>query len=391
MYSVALVLLGAGKSSRFKESLQAPKKQWLRIDELPLWLVVAKNIATYYNFNEMIIVGSDDELFYMQKFLDSYSLNFTLIGGGSTRQESLQNAISTIKSEYILVSDIARSNIPKNIFNEILQNIGKHDCVVPYLPINDTAQYNNKYLKREDIKLIQTPQLSKTSKLKEAIKLGLYTDESSAIQANNGEILYIKGDKQSHKITTIEDIHKLTLEPPSKKILVGFGSDIHALREGNEIILGGIKIPCEFEIIAHSDGDIVLHAVSDAILGAIGAGDIGEWFSDTDESYKDADSAILLTKIVEFSINVGYKIRQADIVIFAQKPKLSQHKRDMEKNIANLLNVPLTHINIKATTTEKLGFIGRAEGILVQCNVVLEYFDWKNHLGGIYEDSDNRK
>ena len=382
MYSVALVLLSAGESSRFKNKLQIPKKQWLRIDELPLWMIVARNIATYHNFSEMVIVGCNDELFYMQKYLDSYNLNFKLISGGNTRQESIQNALKTINSDYVLVSDIARSTIPKNVFDEILKNIGQYDCIVPYLPINDTTQYNKEYLQRENLKLIQTPQLSKTSTLKKAINSKQYTDESSAIHAINGNILYIQGDEKSHKITTMQDVATLRLNPPSKKILVGFGSDIHAFKDGDKIIIGGIEISCEFAIVAHSDGDVVLHAISDAILGAIGAGDIGEWFSDTNEAYKDANSAILLSKIVKFSINVGYKIRQADVVIFAQKPKLSQYKRNMEKNIASLLDIPATHINIKATTTEKLGFIGRTEGMMVQCNVVLEYFDWENYIKG---------
>ena len=171
----------------------------------------------------------------------------------------------------------------------------------------------------------------------------------------------------------------MQLLPPSTKTSIGIGSDIQSLKSGNGIILGGISIPFDFELIAHSDGDVCLHAISDAILGGIGAGDIGEWFPDNNNAYKNADSALLLKKIVDFSINVGYQITQADITIFAQKPKLSPYKNAMEKQIAKILEIPLFSVNVKATTTEHLGFIGRGEGIMVQATLTLTYFDWKNY------------
>lgn len=121
----------------------------------------------------------------------------------------------------------------------------------------------------------------------------------------------------------------------------------------------------------------MLHALTDALLGAIGFGDIGEWFPDNDPAYKGANSADLLRIIVDFVRDVGYDILQADITIFAQKPKISPYKNAMEKKISEILQINVFKVNVKATTTEKLGFIGKGEGILVQASVVLEYFDWK--------------
>lgn len=382
MRNVALILLGAGDSSRFKTQ-KAPKKQWLRIDEIPLWLKVAKEVVSYYPFCKCILSIKEEEKKYTQKYLDSFDLDFILTKGGKTRQESLQNALLEVKEEWVLVSDIARCNMPKDIFIKILSATNQYDCVVPYLNIPDTIAYVDEtpqYLKREKLKIIQTPQLSKTEILKKALLKGDFTDESSAIASYGGSIAYLEGSKEGRKITYLEDLQSLQLPSPSSKSMIGLGSDIHAMKSGNGIILGGIMIPCEYQLIAHSDGDVCLHALSDAILGGIGAGDIGEWFPDNDDAYKNADSAKLLQKIVHFTLDVGYIIKQVDLTIFAQKPKISPYKNAIEKRIAEILEIPLFCVNVKATTTEKLGFIGRKEGIMVQANVILEYFNWKKLL-----------
>lgn len=387
MQNIALILLGAGDSSRFKSTngikTRLPKKQWLRIGEIPLWLKVAKELAFAYPFCKLILSAHKDEINYMQKYLDSLNLDFKLTQGGKTRQESLQNAIELLDDsvDYVFVSDIARCNVSQSLCKRILETCKQNpQCAVPYLNINDTIAYCDEkplYLKREFLKIIQTPQLSHLNTLKEALKKGEFTDESSAIYANGGTITYILGEKNAKKLTFLEDLQDLSLQAPSPHTLIGSGSDIHALEKGAGIILGGISIPCSYRLIAHSDGDVCLHALSDAILGAIGAGDIGEWFPDNDMAYKNADSKELLKKIINFVYDVGYSIRQADITIFAQSPKLSPYKRDMEKKIAEILEIPLFKVNLKATTTEKMGFIGRSEGILTQANVVLEYFNWK--------------
>ena len=352
-HCVALILLGAGDSNRFKK-YKVPKKQWLRVGDIPLWLKVAQEVSNYYPFSKLILSAKEEELQYMQKYLDSLELNFILTKGGSTRQESLQNALMEVKEEYVLVSDIARCNTPQKVFQNILEQIKNFDCVVPFLNIPDTIAYADdktlQYLKRENLKIIQTPQLSKTNILKQALQKGNFTDESSAIANFGGSIGFVQGSPKARKITFIDDLDSMQLPPPSTKTIIGNGSDIHALKSGNGIILGGI-----------------------------GAGDIGEWFPDNNNAYKNADSALLLKKIVDFSINVGYQITQADITIFAQKPKLSPYKNAMEKRISEILEIPLFSVKVKATTTEHLGFIGRGEGIMVQATLTLTYFDWKNY------------
>lgn len=403
---IALILLGAGESSRFRNSTQdlaesnlkqkniakLPKKQWIRVGEIPLWLKVAKELHSAYLFCDCVLSAAELEIPYMQKYLDSFNLDFKLACGGATRQESLKNAIDILdaNTEFVFVSDIARCNISQTLCQKILEEVGKYDCVVPFLNLHDTIAYRDstlQYLKREQLKVIQTPQLSRLSALTKAFKQGDFTDESSGIFAIGGSIGFVKGEQTARKLTFLQDLEHFNLPSPSNQTLIGIGSDIHALTSGNGIILGGIPIVCPYKLIAHSDGDVCLHALCDAILGAIGAGDIGEWFPDSDSAYKGANSRKLLAKIVDFVYSVGYSLRQADITIFAQKPKLSPFKSAMESQIAELLEIPKFKVNIKATTTEKLGFVGRGEGIFVQANVVLGYFNWKDLLKGwLYEN-----
>ncbi|MGE7869794.1 2-C-methyl-D-erythritol 2,4-cyclodiphosphate synthase [Bacillus paramycoides] len=153
---------------------------------------------------------------------------------------------------------------------------------------------------------------------------------------------------------------------------IGQGFDVHEFAEGRPLIIGGITIPHEKGLIGHSDADVLLHTIADACLGAIAAGDIGKHFPDTDPAFKDADSAVLLQKVWEFVREQGYELGNLDCTIIAQKPKMAPHIESMRKRISELLETPIDNINVKATTTEKLGFTGREEGIASQAVVLLQ-------------------
>jgi len=155
-------------------------------------------------------------------------------------------------------------------------------------------------------------------------------------------------------------------------IRVGQGYDVHRFKDGGEVILGGVKIPYEQGLEAHSDGDVVLHALCDALLGAVALGDIGKHFPDTDPEFKGADSRVLLRHVYKIVQEKGYKLVNADITIIAQAPRMSPHTAAMCRNIADDLQADVDCINVKATTTEKLGFEGRKEGIAVQAIVLVE-------------------
>lgn len=371
MQNVTLVVLCAGNSTRFEHKT---KKQWLRIKDKPLWLYVAEKISSYSNFDKTIIVSHEKELKYMKNFSDDFS--FTK--GGKTRQESIKNALNEVQSEFVMITDVARACVPKEVVLDLLLSKQKAHCIVPILNVSDTTIYKNDTINRDEVKLIQTPQLSNTFFLKDALNTTVeYTDESSAIKASNGSVYYINGSSKSKKLTFGEELKDIScLHKPSNNFFNGIGFDIHAFEDSKKMYLGGIYIPCDYGFKAHSDGDVLIHSVIDALLGACGAGDIGEFFPDTDEKYKGIDSKILLNEIVEFVYNVGYEIVNIDLTIIAQKPKINPHKDEIKSSLSNLIKIPKQFINIKATTAEKMGFIGRSEGVAVQSVATLKYYDW---------------
>ena len=159
----------------------------------------------------------------------------------------------------------------------------------------------------------------------------------------------------------------------SLAIRIGQGMDVHAFEEGSFVTLAGIQIPHTHALKAHSDGDVILHALTDALLGALALGDIGQHFPDTDAAYKGADSGVLLRKAYQLILDRGYVLNNADITVACERPKLAPHNLAMRQSIADLLNVDLNQISVKATTTEKLGFTGRQEGILSTATVLLTH------------------
>lgn len=380
MSDLALVLLGAGDSSRFKLKC---KKQWIRCENKPLWLYVAEQFKSFYKFKKIVIVSHKNEINLMKKFAD-----FEFVEGGNSRQESLKNAIEKIKTSYVLVSDIARACIKKEFIKEIVSYINKADSIAPYIKVSDTVVYNNETLNRDEIKLIQTPQLSKTSVLKVALNQNkIFTDESSAIRSIGKKVIYIEGKKEHYKLTFTEDLKELNcLKPPSREILCGIGFDIHPFKKGIPMFLGGVKIKDDLGFKGHSDGDVAIHSIIDALLGAAGFGDIGELFPDNDKRYKNIDSKILLKSVKDILDNTGFEIVNIDLTIIAQKPKISPFKDKIKKTLSQVLKIDRSKINIKATTAEKLGFIGREEGVAVQSVANLRYFDWTKEIRKKDED-----
>jgi 2-C-methyl-D-erythritol 4-phosphate cytidylyltransferase/2-C-methyl-D-erythritol 2,4-cyclodiphosphate synthase len=369
--NLTLILLAAGSSSRFGQEV---KKQWLRIGQEPLWQFVAQRLQKSNLFSQIIIVGAADEVAFMQHYAE-----YEFVIGGASRQESLKNALKYVTNDYVLVNDIARACISENLLESIISRKDDADVIVPYLPVSDTVVYENKTIEREKVKRVQTPQLSRKEALLNALESDeLFTDESSAIVANGGSRAFVLGEDDAHKITYIEDLNKLPcLESPSNDILSGNGFDVHAFEADKKMWLGGVQIDVDYGFAAHSDGDVAIHALIDALLGAAGMGDIGMLFPDSDAAYKDIDSKELLRSVVTKLTAFGFVIINADITIMAQKPKIATYKLQMRRVLADILNIAPARMNVKATTTERLGFIGRSEGVGVSANANLKYLDWK--------------
>ncbi len=410
MKDISLILLAAGDSSRFGLPV---KKQWLRVGELPLWQYVAQNIARAHPFKKIVIAVNEEDVSYCERLYacslasargesaecdtseykfqseqdevecnayecGSANLKFHFAPGGANRQSSLKNALKLVDSELVLVSDVARAQISPELISSLIRNLGSADCISPYLGVNDTTYLGERIVEREELRLIQTPQLSRTALLKKALEGSeIFTDDSAAVGSTGGRLEFIKGEAGALKITRVSDLATLNLKPCSRDIFCGTGYDVHALEKGAGIVLGGVKIPCEFALIAHSDGDVAIHALIDAICGAAMLGDIGELFPDSDAKFKGADSKELLRKVMRRVRGYGYELVNADITIIAQRPKIGAYKAQMQEVLSEILNY--ARVNVKATTTEGLGFTGRSEGIAAQAAVSLKFYDWQKH------------
>ena len=410
MKDISLILLAAGDSSRFELRV---KKQWLRVGELPLWQYVAQNIARAHPFKKIIIAVNEEDVSYCERLhacssastrgesaecgaseykfqrkqdgiecnayeCGSANLKFHFVPGGANRQSSLKNALQLVDSELVLVNDVARAQISPELISSLIRNLGGADCISPYLGVNDTTYLGERIVEREELRLIQTPQLSRTALLKKALEGSeIFTDDSAAVGSAGGRLEFIKGEAGALKITRVSDLAALNLKPCSRDIFCGTGYDVHALEKGAGIVLGGVQIPCEFALIAHSDGDVAIHALIDAICGAAMLGDIGELFPDSDAKLKGADSKELLRNVMRRVRGYGYELVNADITIIAQRPKIGIYKAQMQEALSEILNC--ARVNVKATTTEGLGFTGRSEGIAAQAAVSLKFYDWQKH------------
>ncbi len=371
MEEITLILLAAGSATRFGTGA---KKQWLYQGDKPLWQKVADDFVSAFGFDNVIIVGGENETTYMQLFG-----NYTIVSGGNSRQDSLRNALEKVVTPYVLVSDVARCCMDTEMVARVIAHKGTAACVVPVLGVADTLYVEDKAVDRDRARLIQTPQLSHTATLRQALDSDVdYTDESSAIRAWGQPVRFVEGSLHAHKLTRPADLDALPcLIPPSSYSVTGYGIDIHPFEEGKEMKLCGVTIEGPFGFKAHSDGDVAIHALIDALMGAAGMEDIGVLFPDTDAAYAGADSTVLLDTVMERIHHVGFVPRHVDMTIVAQTPRLLAYKAAMRRTLAAHLSLPLHHVNIKATTAEKLGFVGRKEGVTVHAVATLGYFDWR--------------
>lgn len=385
--NISLIIMSAGESRRFRQNC-AVKKHWIRLNGKPLWLFVADSLNARYKFAKTIITANANEVAYMRRFCD-----YEIVCGGDSRQKSLENALVRVNSEFVAVSDAARFGLDFEVLDSLFAvDLNGIDCAIPTLSVVDTIfmegesfgeSSTKKYLNRNAVKLVQTPQISRVATLQKAMKLGDFSDESSAINALGGKIVCVEGSDKMHKLTHFSDLERILSNFNSQNLarknhkfaessaqnLIGYGFDTHRFCKGNEVVLCGVKIPCEFGIEAHSDGDVALHALMDALLGAVGAGDIGEWFPPNDERFKGVDSLKLLAQVVDFTQSVGFGIVNVDMMILAETPKITPHKDKMLEILSKALHLPKNRINIKATTMEKMGFVGRKEGICAKAVV----------------------
>jgi 2-C-methyl-D-erythritol 4-phosphate cytidylyltransferase/2-C-methyl-D-erythritol 2,4-cyclodiphosphate synthase len=377
MKTIAIIASG-GSGQRFSSTIP---KQYINNT---LTKTIRKFLSSNLIDSIQVVIRPEDISLYEQaiapiaklKNESSKHLNEKLLPpcfGGNTRSASIENALQNItplNPELVLVHDANRPFLSINLINNVINQLKQNPNfgIVPSLPVSETIKRINsnraETINRDDLITIQTPQGFYFSQLVYACKAikHNFTDESTLMEANNIPVIYIKGEKENIKITYQED--KLM------QIRSGIGFDAHrfssVFSKENYITLGGIKIPFEKKLEAHSDGDVLIHALVDALLGCIGAGDIGIHFPPSDKKWKNANSEIFLSYTNNLLRERNANINNIDITMICEKPRLGEYRELMRNNIAQILNIDQDCINIKATTTEKMGFTGREEGIAVQ-------------------------
>ena len=376
---LVIILLAGGSGKRLSLEID---KQMIKINEITVLEKSIINFQKYLPNNNIQIVTNKKNLKKTNEIAKTYNIYKPIIGG-EDRQSSVYNALNCLKEtspKYVLIHDSARPIISSEVIINLINFKGTNfNCVVPVLPINDAIRITNnnkieKVLDKKNKVLVQTPQFCDYKVLLNAHKKAInsFEDESALLLSQSIEINTIKGNPKTLKLTYIEDLN--LLEPhllnsqQNNVTKVGSGFDVHrfdlnSTNENNFIMLGGVKINNSRSLIGHSDADVLLHAITDSILGIVNLGDIGSLFPPTDKKWKNADSSIFLEHASKLLKEIDGKINNIDATIICEKPKILDFSKEIRENIANILGIHSKIISVKGKTSESVGFIGRQEGI----------------------------
>jgi 2-C-methyl-D-erythritol 4-phosphate cytidylyltransferase/2-C-methyl-D-erythritol 2,4-cyclodiphosphate synthase len=305
------------------------------------------------------------------------------VAGGTERRESVRNGLETIAAEggteRVLIHDAARPFLRASVVDRLLAALDGHDGAVPVLPVVDTLATADGTLgdtaSRRGLVRVQTPQAFKFGAILAAHRNwsgGEATDDAQIARAAGMAVATVAGDPGLEKITHEVDFDRVETMLAARLIArTGLGFDVHAFAAGEELWLAGIQIPHDKGLKGHSDADIVLHAVTDALLGAAGEGDIGEHFPPSDPQWRGASSSIFVDHARALIERRAGRIDHVDVTIICEEPRIGPYRPAMRQSLALLLRVPVARISIKATTTERLGFTGRGEGMAAQAVVTV--------------------
>ena len=336
--------------------------------------VIEKTVGIFLKnekVKEIVIACSERDEKRILALFETYEKVRTVIGG-TTRTQSVKNALETVNGDVTLIHDGARPFVTERLIEKIAEAAAEYGGAIPVVSSTDTLGFGKdgfvEKTARENLYFVQTPQGFSTEKLKLAYSLvkdaGGFTDDAGVYCKYVGRVKTVDGEKSNVKLTYPEDF--------VPEYLVGTGFDLHRLVENRPLILGGIKIPHDKGLLGHSDADVLTHAIMDAILSALSLRDIGYHFPDTAPEYEGADSMKLLEKVVGMIDARGYRVNNLSACVMAEKPKLMKFVPAITENLADALSVSSTLVGITCTTLEKIGTVGREEGIAVQAYVSLK-------------------
>ena len=370
--TVALVV-AAGSGSRACGELP---KQYAKLGGKAL-LAHAVDHLRHPRIDEVrVVIGAGQEALY-EEALAGRALPSPVVGGAA-RQQSVRNGLEVMASEggvdRVLIHDAARPFLPAKVVDALLDSLEENDGAVPVLPVVDSLALGEERLgepvPRERLVRVQTPQAFRFASILAAHRAahgGEATDDAQVARAAGLEVAMVEGDASLEKLTYAADFARAEQRLAASLVSrTGLGFDVHAFERSKPLWLGGLLVPHSHGLKGHSDADVVLHALTDAILGAIGEGDIGDHFPPSDPQWRGAASSIFLDHARALVERRGGRIDHVDVTIICEAPRIGPHREAMRTNVAALLRLPVSRISIKATTTERLGFTGRGEGMAAQ-------------------------
>ena len=368
--SAVALIVAAGSGSRMGGDLP---KQFRPIAGKAVLAHAVDALTSHPAIDEVRVVVGDGQQDMAREALGDRSVG-KLIVGGLERADSVRAGLTAIEADIVLVHDAARPFCPHDVIDRLLAALEHADGAVPVIGLADTLARADVTLgepvDRQGLVRVQTPQAFNYASLAETYAQWngpSPTDESTVLRAAGREVAVVEGDPMLEKLTTAADWQRAEDWQRARLIpRTGMGFDVHAFSGEGPIVIGGISVPHERGLAGHSDADVVLHAITDALLGAAALGDIGSHFPPSDPQWKGADSSIFLAHAAQLLRQAGGTIDFVDCTVICEAPKVGPHRDAIRSRVAEILSIPRGSVSIKATTTERLGFTGRREGIAAQ-------------------------
>ncbi|HVN30791.1 MAG TPA: 2-C-methyl-D-erythritol 2,4-cyclodiphosphate synthase [Thermoanaerobaculaceae bacterium] len=373
---VAIIVVAAGSSSRFgTDKLSVPL-----FGQSVLERAVAAVRAAYPDAPLALVVRAEQVEAVQHVWGPKGVL---VVAGGLHRQDSVRSGFDALNPDddtVVLIHDAARPFVPVEDVHRVASSAGERGAALLAVPVVDTVKRLRSdgtvetTVPRDRLARALTPQAFRAGVLRRAwstVGEAAWSDEAALVERAGGEVMAVPGDPRNVKVTHPEDLEAISGFYPSQ-VRVGQGVDVHPFKTGRRLWLCGIELPGETGLAGHSDADVALHALTDAVLGACGAGDIGEHFPPSDERWRDAPSEVFVKKALALAAERGWRVTGCDLTLLAEAPRIAPHRQAMRARVAHLLAVPEEQINVKATTFEGMGFVGRGEGIAALSVVTLE-------------------
>ena len=379
MKRTALILVAAGKGKRAGTEIP---KQYKNIGDRQLISHTLKNLQESFVFDEIRVVVSKNDV-WIDHTLEGLGLFGVTTIGGATRTDSVRSGLESLKNlriERVFIHDAARPFVSKTLINDLNNALDSADSAAPALQIADALKtLDGQAVDRNELRRVQTPQAFHFEAIVAAFDAHAsnrsFADDIAVAHEAGLSIQFTQGDQRNFKVTYPEDFAKAADMLNTDYIATGSGFDVHQFdhKSDEPLWLCGVPIECGYTLLGHSDADAGLHALTDAILGAMCFGDIGDHFPPSDPKWKGASSDKFLIFALDALKERNGSLQHVDVTLICEKPKIKPHREAMRARIAELCALPLARVSVKATTTEKLGFTGRGEGLAAQATATVRF------------------